>query len=108
VSIAEAIQQELKSALGINFTIDPTASTLWGAINWGGLNQGILPGYNVAVGDVNFYDSSTLSLDSNYMINLPGVIGPINYMQHISNWYFPTYDPTDVKLFGNPADPKWG
>lgn len=108
VSIAEAIQQELKSALGINFTIDPTASTLWGAINWGGLNQGILPGYNVAVGDVNFYDSSTLSLDSNYMINLPGVIGPINYMQHISNWYFPTYDPTDVKLFGNPADPKMG
>ncbi|MCY0875705.1 MAG: ABC transporter substrate-binding protein [Firmicutes bacterium] len=108
VSIAEAIQQELKTALGINFTIDPTASTLWGAINWGGLNQGILPGYNVAVGNANFMDSSTLSLDSNYMINLPGAIGPHSYMQHISNWYFPTYDPSDVKQFGNPADPKMG
>lgn len=108
VSVAEAISQELKTTLGIHFIIDPTASTLWGAINWGGLNEGVKPGYNVAVGNANFFDSSMLSLDANYMINLPGAIGPQSYMQHISNWYFPTYDPTDVKAFGNPADANMG
>jgi oligopeptide transport system substrate-binding protein len=108
VSVAEAIAQELKTALNLNFKIEPEAPTLWNSINWGGLNQGILPGYNVAVGNANFYDNANLSLDANYMVNLPGAVGPIGYMDHISNWYFPKYDPNNIKEFGNPADASMG
>lgn len=108
VSTAEAIQQELKQALNVNTVIDPLATTLWTNVTWNGLNQGIAPGYNIGSGWANWPDPGNLPLQSDQMTYFDGTIGPVAYRDHIANYYFPTYDPNDVKLWGNPNNASMG
>jgi len=108
VSEAEAIQQEIKQALNINFQIEPTAATLYGNITWGGLNEGVKPGYNIGVGVVNWIDPSAMTMQADASISPVGTVGPAPYREHISNWYFPKYDPDGVAKYGNPDDAKLG
>lgn len=108
VSVAEAISSEIKQNLNINFEISPLAPTLYGNVTWAGLNQGIQPGYNLANAVANWVGYGSLPLQANEFIPIQGTIGPYWYMKHISNWYFPAYDPADVALWGNPTDASMG
>jgi len=108
VSEAEAIQQELKQALNINFQIDPTAATQYGNITWGGLNEGVKPGYNIGSGVANWLDPSQLTMQADQEVLFAGTQGPAWYREHISNWYFPKYDPDSLAKYGNPDDAKLG
>lgn len=108
VAIAEAIQQEMKQELNINFKIDPTAATLWGAITWGGLNEGVEPGFNIGTGVANWNAAGNLTLQANQFVGDAGTMGPASYREHVSNWYFPTYDPAGVFAYGNPNDASAG
>lgn len=47
IDMAEAVASELKDNLGLKFKIDPTNTTEWGNINWGGIYKGVLPGYSI-------------------------------------------------------------
>ncbi|GMA60387.1 peptide ABC transporter substrate-binding protein [Alicyclobacillus fastidiosus] len=108
VPIAEALAEELKQNLDINFKIVPEASTMYGNIVWGGLNQGIHPGYVVGGGTPNFSDANSLPIGANQEVLFAGTVGPLDYRVHASNYYYPTYDPDDVKEFGNPDNPNMG
>lgn len=106
--VAEAVAQELKQYLNINTKIEPTANTLWGNINWGGLNQGIEPGFNIAVGVANWIDATSLPMQANQFVADPGTMGPPAYRSVVSHWYFDKYDPTGVAKYGNPDDKNAG
>lgn len=109
VSTAEAIQEELKQTLNINFQIEPLATTLYTEVTWDGIVHGIKPGYNIGSGGADWADPSTLELQSDTYLTEPGTLGPQSYRMHAyDNWYTPTYDPTEVALWGNPANPKEG
>lgn len=108
VNVAEAIQQELKQSLGITTKIVPEASTLYGDITWGGLNQGIHPGYVIGGGTPNWDDTNSLPIGANQEVGFAGSFGSLSYRQHISNYYYPQYDPDDIKEFGNPNDKTLG
>lgn len=108
VPIAEAVQQEVSQALNINFKIDPTAATPYGNITWGGLNPGIEPGYVLGTGVVNWDTSTNLTMQANDVAIYDGTMGPASYREHVSDWYFPTYDPEGVAAYGNPADANAG
>jgi len=108
IPVAEAVQEELKQGLGINSVITPEATTEYGNIVWGGLNQGIQPGYIIGQGTPNWSDTTSLPIQSNQQILFAGTVGPLAYRQHISNYYFPTWDPTDVAQLGNPDDASMG
>lgn len=109
VSIAEALQQEFKQNLGINFQIEPLASTLYGDVVWQALNQGIKPGYVIGGGTPNWPDVTSLPMQSNQMLIWQGTVGPLWFRQYIANhFYYPKYDPTDVQMFGNPDNTKEG
>ncbi len=108
VSIAEALAQEWKQNLNVNFKIDPLAATLWGNVVWQGLNPGIHPGFVIANGVANWSDPSNYAMQANQLLIWAGTIGPVQYREHLSNWYFPTYDPQSVAKFGNPDDASMG
>lgn len=108
VAVAEAIQEELKQALNLNFKIDPTAATLWGDITWGGLNPGVEPGFNIGQGVINWNAATNLTMQANQFVGDAGTMGPASYREHVSNWYFPTYDPAGIAEYGNPNDPSAG
>jgi ABC-type oligopeptide transport system substrate-binding subunit len=113
VAMAEAIAQELKTALNLNFKIEPMNSTLWGSLNWRGLTQGILPGYYIGVGNDNWDNPNGWPIQINQWIGASGtatagVIGPAAFRQYFAPIYFNAYDPTEVKAWGNPADPSMG
>ena len=109
VLTAEAVTQELKSALNIRFKIEPLNATQWGDITWGGLNQGILPGYNIGDGTANWNDVTYQPLQANQQVGAAGAYGPESLLAYAAkNWYYPSYDPNDVKAWGSPTDTSLG
>nr|NNM89334.1 peptide ABC transporter substrate-binding protein [Bacilli bacterium] len=104
VGLAEALQQELTQALGINFQIDQLDNSSWDDVVYAGLNPGIKPGYVLSIGQVNWFNTWFLTFQSIQWIGGAGVIGPASYRQYVSQWYFPTYDPMSIYRYGNPAD----
>lgn len=108
VSVAEAIQQELKSALGINFQIDPVVNSLDGNIVYNGLLPGTNPGYVIGGGNAGWIDPSYLTLQANQDVHYSGVLEPASFRQYAADWYYDTYDARDVQKYGNPANAKEG
>jgi ABC-type oligopeptide transport system substrate-binding subunit len=111
VLIGEAVAQELKSNLNLNFKISPINSTEFGAINWGGLYQGIEPGYVIGSMVANWNQTLQWPLQSNQWSgsDFSGSIGSQAFRQYAAtNWYYSAYDPRDVKLWGNPTDNSLG
>jgi len=108
IPVAEAVQQELKQALGITTKIVPEPTTQYGNITWGGINPDIHPGYVIGGGTPNWSDFTSLPIQSNQQVIFAGTQGPVAYRQHIANYYLPKYDPDDVAQLGNPDDKKAG
>jgi len=108
IPLAEAVAQELKQGLNIDTKIDPSAATLWGNISWGGLNQGVEPGFNIATGVANWIDAGSLPMQANALVGYPGTMGPPAYRATVATWYFDKYDPQGVAKYGNPDDTKRG
>jgi len=109
VLTAEAVAQELKSALNLNFKIEPMNATQWGDITWGGLNQGILPGYNIGDGTANWNDVTYQPLQANQQVGDEGTYGSEAFLAYAAkNWYYPAYDPNDVKAWGSPTNTSLG
>ncbi|MCY0878937.1 MAG: peptide ABC transporter substrate-binding protein [Firmicutes bacterium] len=108
VSLAEALAQEFKQELGINFKIDPIAQTLDNDIVYNGLEPGVKPGYVIGYGNASWIDSQYLPLKANQLIHYDGALGDLAFREYAKDWYFYNYDPRDVKEFGNPNDPSMG
>lgn len=110
IPAAEAVAQELK-AIGIRTKIDTVNSTLYGEYNWGGIEPDVKPGYLIGDGTANWNSTPSWPLQANQWIQLTedsGSIGPASYRQHAERWNFSSYDPNDVKAWGNPNDTKLG
>lgn len=108
VSVAEALQEEFKTELGINFQIDPLPNTLWSNIVYNGLNQGVNPGYVISWGSTMAPSPASLTVQGNQPVGDPGVLGGPALRNYASAWYFDTYDARDVKALGNPANASAG
>ena len=109
VPVAEAIQQELKQSLGINFKITPLASTQYGAVAWGGITEGIKPGLSISSGVANWSEPAQFDMQASQAILWPGTYGySPAFRAHVAPWSENTYNPQDIALFGNPNDPKSG
>ena len=108
VTEAEAIMQELSQNLGIKSQIDPLAQTQYQNVTWGGLNQGIKPGFVLATGVANWIEPSTLAMQADTVLSQAGGIGPVAYRKYLSNWYFPSYDPVSINKYGNPDNTSMG
>jgi len=111
VLMAEAVAQELKTNLGLNFKIMPTNSSEQGNLIWGGLVKGILPGYSIDVGTANWNQPEQWPLQSDQWVALQDsgdIPAPGNFQQYSANWNFYNYDPVEVKAWGNPSNPREG
>jgi peptide/nickel transport system substrate-binding protein/oligopeptide transport system substrate-binding protein len=108
VQVAEALASELKSALGITFKIEPTATNEVNAIVYNGLEPDVTPGYVLGGGNAGWIDASYLPLQTNQLVHYNGALGNLAFRQYAEDWYFDTYDARDVKAFGNPNDPSMG
>ncbi|GGI98459.1 peptide ABC transporter substrate-binding protein [Alicyclobacillus cellulosilyticus] len=109
LSVAQALQQEIRQALNINFQIVPLPTTQHNNIIWGGLNQGIKPGYNIATGVANWASVNYQDMQAGQCLYFPGSYGfTAQQRQYISQWYFNKYNPAEVQRYGNPDDPKIG
>ena len=111
VLMGEALAQELKSNLNLNFKIEPTNATQFGAMNWGGLTAGVKPGYVVGVEVMNWNQTLQWAIQANQWISegFSGTIGSQAFRQYAgTNWYFSAYDPHDVKLWGSPTNNNMG
>nr|WP_234969588.1 peptide ABC transporter substrate-binding protein [Alicyclobacillus vulcanalis] len=109
VPVAEAVAQELQQNLGIHTKIVQLNSTEWGSLTYGGPQQGIQPGYNVAVGGTNDMDPASLNLGGDQGVYWPGTYGySIAFVQHVLPWYNTPYDPASIKKYGDPNNPNMG
>lgn len=109
VPTAEAIQQELQQALGINFKITPLNSTLYGSVSWGGENAGILPGYNIAGAVANWDSPNSFDMGGSNSVGQVGTFGYSSaFRKHAYVWYTTAYDPSSVKAYGDPTNSKMG
>jgi len=108
VNVGEAIVSELKSALGINFKIEPTSTNIVNNIVYNGLEPGVTPGYVIGGGNAGWIDASYLPLQTNQLVHYNGALGSLSFRQYAEDWYFDTYDARDVKAFGNPNDAAMG
>ena len=108
VSVAEAIAQELKQSLHVQFKITQMDPTILDYVAWQGVVKGTQPGYVVNTGGANWLGPSTLELKGNQDLFQPGELGPLRYRDHIANYYFQTYDTHDIALWGNPNNPAMG
>lgn len=108
VNVAEALEQEFKSELGINFKIITLSNGQWDDIVYDGLNQWVNPGYVISWGSTAEPAPAALTVQANQQIGLPGSLGGPALRQYATDWYFDTYDARDVKTFGNPANPSAG
>lgn len=79
VPVAEAIAQELKQELGINFKIDPLAQAVDGDVVYNGLTQGIKPGYVIAGANAGWMDAGYLPMQADNIADRDGIIGPVSY-----------------------------
>jgi ABC-type transport system substrate-binding protein len=108
IPVAEAIAQELKQALGINFKIEPTNDSILNAIVYNGLEPDVAPGYVLAGGNAGWIDTVYLPMQANQLVHYDGALGNLAFRQHAEDWYFYTYDPREVAQWGNPNDPSMG
>lgn len=112
VPMAEAVAAELKQNLNLNFKIQTLNPTVWGQLSNQGMQKGILPGYNIASGGANWAgtDPGSFPLSINQWVTewASGAIGPEAYRQHAEQWYFYSYDPQEVKAWGNPNNAQEG
>ncbi len=112
VPMAEAVAAELKQNLGLKFTIQVENPTIWGELSTDGMLKGILPGYDIASGGENWAgaDPGSYPLSINQWVTewASGAIGPQSYRDHAENWFFYTYDPQEVKAWGNPSNAQEG
>ena len=110
VAMAEAIAQELKTSLNLHFKIEPTNATEFGVIDFGGLAPGIKPGYAVAIAQVNWNQPLNWPFQADQWVAKSGTVGSQAFRQYAAqHWWFPTtYDPRDIKLWGNPTNSRLG
>jgi len=109
VPVAEAVSSELQQNLGIRTKIITENSTEYGDIVWNGISPNIHPGYVIGDGTANFRDTASLPLQANAHISYDGDYGPQSFVEYAAkNWYFPQYDPVDVKAMGNPTNRSLG
>ncbi|KRW92211.1 ABC transporter substrate-binding protein [Alicyclobacillus tengchongensis] len=109
VPVAEAVQEELQQNLGIQTKIVQLNATDWGNLTYGGPQQNIQPGYNVAVGGTNDLDPASLNLGGDQGVYWPGTYGYSNqFVQHVLPWYNTPYDPASIKKYGDPNNPNEG
>lgn len=112
VPMAEAVAAELKQYLNLNFKIQTMNPTLWGQLNTEGMIKGILPGYVIAQGGPNWAgtDPGSLPLSISQWVTewAAGAIGPQSFRTHAENWFFYSYDPEEVKAWGNPNNASMG
>ncbi len=111
IPMAEAVAEELKNNLGLNFKIMPTNATEMGVIIWAGTYKGILPGYSMDIGSANWNQTQQWPLQSDQWVTTGDsgdIPAPGNFQKYAENWNFYTYDPNDVKAWGNPNNTKLG
>ena len=108
VPIAEAVAAELQQNLGIKTEITPENATLFGDITYAGLSSFVKPGYVIGGGTPNWNDVTSLPIESNQDLDNPGTVGPLSYRQHVSAYFYNSYNPSDVALMGNPANASEG
>lgn len=112
VLMAEAIAQELKTNLGIHTKIDPTNNTVYGVLQYGGIEKGIRPGYVVGTATAPWNQMIQWPMDSDNWVMLPksgDIPDPgTNFQRYATNWYYQRYDPVEVKAWGNPTNPSMG
>jgi len=105
IGVAEAVAQQLKQNLNIDVKIEPTPGSLLGGIIWGSYNKGILPGFVIGVGVVNWWDSS--SMDMQTFIATAGSY-PSDWRKYVGAATIVTNNPYSVKAYGNPDNIKLG
>ncbi len=110
VLAAESVAEQLLTNLNIRFKVEPTNSTLWGSMSYGGLSKGIKPGYTLDSGVGNWNNTLQWPLQSDQWMTLGyvGAVGSQAFRERAQNWYFYPYDPTYVKAWGSPTDAKLG
>jgi peptide/nickel transport system substrate-binding protein/oligopeptide transport system substrate-binding protein len=112
VPMAEAVASELSKNLNLHFTIQVENPTIWNELSTDGMLKGILPGYVIAQGGENWAgtDPGSYPLSINQWVTewASGAIGSQAYREHAENWFFYSYDPQEVKAWGNPNDAQEG
>ncbi|MDA8205418.1 MAG: hypothetical protein M0Z36_05065, partial [Thermaerobacter sp.] len=110
VLMGEAIAHELKTGLNLNTKIDPTNSTEYGLMSYGGTDTAIRPGYCVDTGVANWNSpiAWTIGGNQNALPESNGIFGSYAFRRHVGAWYVSTYDPRNVAAWGNPTNAKLG
>jgi peptide/nickel transport system substrate-binding protein/oligopeptide transport system substrate-binding protein len=110
VAMGEALAQEFKSELNLNFKIEPTNATLYGEMSYGGIEPGVLPGYTIDTGLTNWNQTEQWPLGADQWVTIDnsGTVGPTAFAQYAENWAFDSYNPLEVKAWGNPNDTSLG
>ncbi len=110
VLMGEAVAQQLQTALNLHFKIEPTNSTLFGEMDYGGIEPGVQPGYVIDSGTANWNQTLQWPLQSDQWVTLEdsGTVGSQAFIRYAENWDFHSYDPNDVKVWGNPNDSNLG
>lgn len=108
VTVPEAIEQEVKSGLNIQMKIIPLPPALYNSVTWQGPVTNIIPGYTFATGSANFNATEYEDMSVNQPLFFPGKIGTLSFMKHVATYYESSYDPRDIKLWGNPSDASLG
>jgi len=109
VSTAEAVAQELHSALNLTFKISPINGTEYGLLSYGGTATNILPGYAVDTGVANWNEAYSLTLGADqWMGDNNGFVGSVAFRRYTAAWYLNAYDPRNVAAWGNPTDTALG
>jgi hypothetical protein len=105
VSIAEWVASELKTNLGIHTIIDPMSAAAYGNLMYGGLQDGIKPGFMIFEGQAIWAKAAAMDMQS---INSTWFDYPTSMLDAMAAQTVPTYDPVSVKAYGNPADASLG
>ncbi len=110
VAMGEAIAQELHKALNLTFKIEPSNSTLYGEMSYGGIEPGILPGYTIDTGLTNWNQTEQWPLGADQWVTIEnsGTVGPTSFARYAENWAFHAYNPLEVKAWGNPQNSALG
>ncbi len=109
VLAAEALQEEFKNTLGINFQIVPLASTQYGALNGNGMITGIKPGYFIGSQGVLRMVPGLLVMQQNIGAGTVATYGyPNSLNKLIYQWETTQYNPPEIKRYGNPNNSSLG
>lgn len=109
VPAAEALAQELKEELGINFKIVTLAATQYGDLSSNGMIKGIQPGYFIGNQGVLRMVPGQLVMQQNIG---PGTVATYGYPESLNKqiytWETTAYNPAEVKRYGNPTNKNLG